>query len=249
MIDGDLADRQSLPIPDLQLNPALSVEVLIVGNERTPVVILDDVLASTAPLLDYASRLAAFSVGGSSGYPGVRAALPGAYAGILLPRLKEVIASVYGLNSEADGEVMHELFSLVCVPPQKLHMLQCVPHFDSHNPFYFATVHYLNSGPHGGTGIFRHRPTGFESITEARYPLFTAAAEAHVRSHGPPPGRYINSSDDHFELIAEFEYRPNRLLLYPGYLLHSGLIDAARDLSDHPAEGRLTANLFTLFHP
>lgn len=221
--------------------------MLVVGNERTPVVIVDDVLASTAPLIDYASRTAVFSRSGSSGYPGVRAPLPDAYARLLLPRLKETMASVYGLKSHTDCELIHELFSLVCVPPQELHMLQRVPHFDSHNPFYFATVHYLNARPHGGTGLFRHRPTGFESITEARYPLFTSAAEAHVRSHGPPAGRYINGSDEHFEMIAELEYRPNRLVLYPGYLLHSGLIDAGRDLSDQPDEGRLTANLFALF--
>jgi hypothetical protein len=32
--------------------------------------------------------------------------------------------------------------------------------------------------------------------------------------------------------------------MYPGYLLHSGLIDPSRDIATDPARGRLTANLF-----
>ena len=73
------------------------------------------------------------------------------------------------------------------------------------------------------------------------------AAEAYVQSHGMPAERYINASDDHFEMIAELEYRPNRLVMYPGNVLHSGLIDPDRDISADPRAGRLTANLFLYF--
>ena len=49
------------------------------------------------------------------------------------------------------------------------------------------------------------------------------------------------------ELIGEVEYRPNRMVIYPGNLLHSGLIQPDRDINDDPASGRLTANLFLYF--
>jgi hypothetical protein len=125
--------------------------------------------------------------------------------------------------------------------------LQRVPHFDNHSPFYFATVHYLNPGRYAGTGFFRHRPTGYERIPEDRYPAYMQAAESHIKAKGLPPEKYIDASDDHFELIAEVEYKPNRLIMYPGNLLHSGLIRPDRDINHDPAKGRMTANLFLYF--
>ena len=68
-----------------------------------------------------------------------------------------------------------------------------------------------------------------------------------MREHGTPPARYCRGSDAHFELIHQVDYRPDRLLIYPGNLLHSGLIEPDRDLSADPARGRLTANLFLDF--
>ncbi len=61
-----------------------------------------------------------------------------------------------------------------------------------------------------------------------------------------PAQKYNDTSDEHFELIAEVEHRPNRLVAYPGNLLHSGLIRPDVDITPDPATGRLTANLF--FH-
>jgi hypothetical protein len=68
-----------------------------------------------------------------------------------------------------------------------------------------------------------------------------------METNGPPAEKYINASDDHYELIGEVEYRPNRMVIYPGNLLHSGLIQPDRDINDDPASGRLTANLFLYF--
>ena len=65
--------------------------------------------------------------------------------------------------------------------------------------------------------------------------------------HGLPDAGYIQASTDHYELIEEIEYQQNRLIVYPGNLLHSGLIQAGRDVSWDPSVGRLTANLFIDF--
>ncbi len=233
--------------PVVDLNPALKIEHRVVGRERTPVLVLDEVLTSTEALRSYAAQNAGFSSKDTQGYPGIRAPLPASYGQALLPGLRGIIADAYGLSDTADCDLVHELFSLVATAPEHLGLLQRVPHFDNHSPFYFATVHYLSPGHHGGTGIFRHRPTGFESISESRYPIFARAAQAYVQSAGEPPLSYIKESDDHFELVEELEYQPNRMIIYPGYLLHSGLIEPETDISSNPETGRLTANLFLLF--
>lgn len=230
----------------IELNRDHRLEVLHVGDEKTPVVVVDDVVTAPGKLIDYAVHHAEFSEEGIQAYPGVRARLPGTYADAMKPLLRRLVNEHFTSLEGRDLSVVQALFSLVTRQPEDLALLQRLPHFDDHSPYYFATVHYLNPGDFAGTGIFSHRPTGFESITKQRYATFVRAAENHFRHHGTPPARYIDKSDDHFELIRELEYRPNRLVMYPGYLLHSGLINAHRDISADPARGRLTANLFVM---
>ena len=136
-------------------------------------------------------------------------------------------------------------FSLLTHRETELTRFQRVPHFDSLNVDYFALVHYLNPGNFGGTGFFRHRPTGFERLTQDRFPQFTQAAEGHFRMHGEPAAQYIRGSDDHFELIATMNYRPNRIIAYLGNLSHSGIAHLEQDIDANPVTGRLTANLFS----
>lgn len=232
---------------DIHVNKPLRPVVRIVGNEKTPVVIIDDPIPSTTALVEHACSQARFDGDARFAYPGIRAELPPEYVDALVPELVTVIRDVYKPPPRLELQVVHRLFSLITRQPEELGPLQRVPHFDNHSPFYFATVHYLNPGDYAGTGLFRHRPTGYERIPQNRYPSYVKAAEAHIRMNGPPAARYINSSDDHFELIAEMEYRPNRLIMYPGNILHSGLIRPERDITGDPATGRLTANLFLYF--
>ena len=70
-----------------------------------------------------------------------------------------------------------------------------------------------------------------------------------MAANGLPAEKYINASDDQFELIDKIDHRPNRMAVYPGNLLHSGLIVPERDISGDPAKGRLTANMFIYFAP
>lgn len=232
---------------DISVNKPLRPDVRIVGNEKTPVVVIDDPVPSTAALVDHAVANARFDSDGRFAYPGIRAELPAAYVDAIVPELVTVIRDVYDPPARLEVQLVHRLYSLITRQPEELAPLQRVPHFDNHSSYYFATVHYLNPGNYAGTGIFRHRPTGYERVPQNRYPSYVRAAEAHIAANGPPAAKYINASDDHFELIAELEYRPNRLILYPGNLLHSGLIQPERDITGDPATGRLTANLFLYF--
>ncbi|MGY0650046.1 MAG: DUF6445 family protein, partial [Paraglaciecola chathamensis] len=69
----------------------------------------------------------------------------------------------------------------------------------------------------------------------------------YIEHIAQPKMRYITESTEQFTLYDQVDYRPNRLVIYPGNLLHSGLIIPDRDISADPTEGRLTANIFIEF--
>ena len=54
----------------------------------------------------------------------------------------------------------------------------------------------------------------------------------------------MNGSNEYFEQIGMVEAVPDRMLIYHGSLLHSGVIPPGMPLTEDPREGRLTANLF-----
>lgn len=232
---------------EIVLNEGRNPEIRLVGNERTPVVVMDRPIVATEPLIRAAKQHPNFHLDRRFAYPGIRAQLPDDYVETLLPVLIPLLREVYEIPAEYEYQLIHQVFSLITTPPEDLGVLQRVPHFDTLNPYYFATVHYLSPGTYAGTGIFRHRPTGFERISEARYQSYVQAAESHMKTHGLPAAGYITSTTDHYELIHEIEYGTNRVVVYPGNLLHSGLIRPDRDINPDPSRGRLTANLFIDF--
>lgn len=234
-------------VSELEFNPASRPELRLVGEERTPVIVIDDPVLSVDGLLEDSISRATFSGGDGFAYPGIRAPLPQWYGALMAPQLARLIQEVYRPPSGSRYELIHQLYSLITARPEALQMLQRVPHTDTRHRHYFATVHYLSDGDHGGTGFFRHRPTGYERISDARHAQFVEAASAFVAAHGEPAARYIDGSDEHFELIGDVPHRQNRLILYPGNLLHSGLIRPEYDISADPQRGRLTANLFFFF--
>lgn len=227
--------------------PGAEAQIVRVGVERTPVIVLDNVLGDLETLKRVACEWAPFSGEGQAGYPGIRAQLPADYGRSILSWLEPLIRRVYGVPERFAGQCIRQQYSLVTTPESDLAVLQRVPHYDTRRGLYFAIMHYLNPGPFGGTGFFRHRPTGYERITDERFGHFVGEAERFMHKHGLPAARYCQGSDAHFEMIHQVDYRPDRLLIYPGNLLHTGLIQADRDLSADPATGRLTANLFLDF--
>ncbi len=230
----------------IRANPEASPHVFLAGRERTPVVIVDDFALDTADVIRYALTSARFGPDRDTLYPGVRAEPPGSYLQEISRAMLPVLEEVYAVPADRKVRSISH-YSLVATPPRHLQGLQRVPHFDSTHKNFFAITHYLNPGEFAGTGLFRHRPTGFENVTEGRFDEYVRAANAFIAAHGDPPAEYIAASTDHFELYEQLDYRPNRLVAYPGSLLHSGLIDPARDVSSNPATGRLTANFFIEF--
>lgn len=234
--------------PAFEVNPDAPLSVRLVGEERNRVLIFDDFALDTRPLRDYACATGAFDEVASQ-YPGVRAPLPDTYEKATLNALYRRLFRSYRVPRDLGMEVVNAAFSLITVPETALEAPQCAPHFDSVRPHYLAILHYLNEGPFCDTGLFRHRPTGFESLNEQRKERYGDARQAWFERHGPPPQAYIRESSEEYELYERIAYRPNRLVVYSGRLIHSGLVDPSVDVDANPRTGRLTANLFVDFFP
>jgi hypothetical protein len=233
----------------IQVNPKGTLQVRRVGREKTPIIVIDDFAVDTRALIERACAAGDFGPEGSSAYPGIRAKLPRDYVIAVLNSVYRLLFRAYAVPAELNLKPVNTVYSLISTPEASLSLAQRVPHYDSNGPFYLAILHYLNPGDFCATGLFRHRPTGFERITEDRLDAFVRSSEAFIREHGEPPRRYIDGSTAHYKLYDRIEYRPNRLVAYPGNLLHSGLVDPARDIDPNPRSGRLTANIFVDFRP
>ncbi len=215
-----------------------------VGAEKTPVIIIDNFAMDTGDMIEYACHSVNYGPDSTSAYPGVRGTLPRSYVRQVLNNIYRLLFQVYSVPDDLGLKTVNTVYSLISTPVDELAPAQCVPHFDSNDPYYLAVLHYLNPGDFCDTGLFRHRPTGFETITQPRLAEFMQSSKKFVEAHGEPPQKYIDGSTGHFELYDRIEYKPNRLVAYPGCLLHSGLVDANRDINPDPRTGRLTANIF-----
>jgi len=233
----------------IQINPKASLKVLNVGEERTPVIIIDDFAQDTDDIIEYACRSVDYGPDSTSAYPGIRGTLPRSYVREVLNKIYRLLFQVYSVPDKLGMRTVNTVYSLISTPVDELALAQCVPHFDSNGPLYLAVLHYLNPGDFCATGLFRHKPTGFEQITEPRLAEFIQSSKAFIETNGKPPQNYINTSTDHYELYHRIGYKPNRLVVYPGCLLHSGLVDSSRDINPDPGSGRLTANIFVDFKP
>jgi hypothetical protein len=109
----------------------------------------------------------------------------------------------------------------------------------------FALLHYLRVPNGTGTAFYRHRSTAIERITKENFHRFATIAGEELATRSPDSG-YITGSDEFFEQIGSVEAVPDRLIMYHGSLLHSGIIPKGMKLSADPREGRLTANLFVI---
>lgn len=226
---------------------AAIVTVHHVGHEREPVITVDHATGMADALIDYAATRSRFAPAASvgSGYPGLLGPAPTQYIDRMVQQVLPLITEHFGTGNVRPIRARGN-FSLVTTDPADLAPSQCVPHVDAADPLQFATVHYLCDPRHGGTGFFRHRATGFETVDAERLARYQDRLDAEMT--GIPSqysARYPGTVDDHlFERIHACAAIPDRLILYRAALLHSGLIDSvAADAAD-PRSGRLTGNLF-----
>lgn len=218
------------------------IEMRYVGNEGEPVVIVDAASGDPTGLIDVADRTGfapAATVG--SGYPGLLGPAPIPYLNGMVGFVLPLIARYFGTGAVMPARARGN-FSLVTTPADQLTEDQRMPHVDTEDRLQFATVHFLSPDNGDGTGFFRHRATGFETIDAARVPTYRHALDAELP--GQAGNGYRTGSDALFDLIGAVEARLDRLVLYRASLLHSGLISRVGPDAADPRRGRLTGNLF-----
>ena len=216
------------------------VSIRRLGREGEPLVVIDRFSGQVERLLA-AGHAADYRPGGAS-YPGIRAWAEPAYLDVRRDLMFAVMRQVFGFTRGLRCEV--STFSLVTVPEADLEPLQRIPHHDDTSHEIVAVMHYLQGPQSGGTAFYRHRRTGFETITDQRRLAYNAAVVEDVQEFGPPPASYYHGDSERYEMIEEVEAVPDRLILYRGRLLHSGVIPDPSALSTDPANGRLTINMF-----
>lgn len=218
----------------------MEVEVVRVGREGEPVVVVDGFVADPQALVDAASA-AEFAPMGEF-YPGPRAAAPQSYCAEVAPVVATAMRRVFGYAEHLRFD--RALFSIVTASPGSLSLAQCIPHFDGVEPGMVAIVHYLSPGDGGGTSFWRHRSTGYETVDAGRHRAYLDALRADFDRLGEPPPGYIDSDTAVFERTALFAPRPNRALIYRSKLLHCAALPNDAALSPDPRLGRLTIASF-----
>lgn len=214
--------------------------ILQFGEERQPVVVFDDFAPAPEAWIDDAAMLSYSRIGVH--YPGVRAEVH--------PRMKErFLASVMPVAQTVFGVapvpgLVEACYSIVTTPPADLTPTQSLPHFDSTDPNRLALLHYLSPGERGGTAFYRHRATGFESVSQDRLAHYAAAIDREIAEQGVPEADYIRGSTPQFEQILHIGARFNRAVLYRGNTIHCADIPPGMALPADPYRGRLTINTF-----
>lgn len=223
-------------------------ELLRFGKEQTPVVVIDEFSGCIDEICALAEALAPYPALKDSYYPGLRRVISPAdeTASAYVERTCEDAGQFIAGAFEVDSfKLIEASFSIVTTVPSQLSPPQRAPHFDSPDPRYMALLHYLRVPEGTGTAFYRQRSTGIERVCEENICRFVTTAEREAALLRDDSG-YITASDAFFEQIGAVEAVQDRLLIYQGGLLHSGIIPQTMSFSTDPREGRLTANLFVL---
>ena len=215
------------------------------GRGQHHVVVVDEFTGNLDAIVEIAAALAPFPQNNDSFFPGLRRYITAedtaafAYATGVLQAAGPFVGGAFGYDSY---DWIEASFSMVATPPDRLTPQQRAPHFDSADPADLAILHYLCDTE--GTAFYRHRLTGIEQVDATNTDLFIAhASPAALTARG-----YIHDSDRDYERIGHVEGVADRLVIYRGTMLHSGIIPPGMSFSEDPREGRLTANIFVRGH-
>lgn len=220
-------------------------ELRRVGESHSPVVVIDDFSGSLEHILEIADALAPYPRH-TNYYPGLRRIFTAAdtaanaYAEESCERAAQFIADAFDIDA---FDLIEASFSMVTLKPTELTPPQRAPHFDTTNQKDLALLHYLRVPPNSGTAFFRQRTTGIERVTELNVSVYVPVAEVQ-NAQLPADSGYFHGSDEFFEQIGAVEAVPDRMIIFQGSLIHSGMIPPDMPLTGDPRQGRLTANIF-----
>jgi hypothetical protein len=217
------------------------IQRLTIGNERAPLLVVDNVVADPEALVELASSKVFGDV--ASYFPGVRSKVPLTLQQFFLDELRGEFAEVFGLR-RGGLRVTSCHFSLVTTPPSDLTYLQRIPHIDSLANSELAFILYLFKANLGGTAFYRHRKTGFESVDQGRRAEYWRQIEQEQAAVEQASRGYISGDTEFYERIGRQEGVFNRMLIYRRTSLHSADLAPNFVASADPRRGRLSVNGF-----
>lgn len=229
--------------PDLlALNPHQTVSIQHVGLGQHQVVVVDNFYQYPEEILQVALSLPytdRFEIVGN--FPGVRARLDHEHR-----RLVESLSAIWGCPLFTFFSPQPVVFQGIKTGNYRLNVGQRQPHIDQD----ITAMVYLNPADSctGGTGLYRHRPTGLERvppIPDATIRQLADQLELSDEFFISPEGyenfqnsmifnplfacrdnTYINDGNGYWELLELIEMRHNRLMIFDGRCFHSQYIQS-----------------------
>lgn len=221
------------------------IDSFTVGQEAEPVITVENCMAGAERIRQHAIERNQF-VPADTFYPGIRMRIPLIYTVALAKNLRHHIKRIFGFDSRNVKKAVSS-YSIVTVPPDELTLLQKIPHFDAATKKSVAAIHYLTTAPEAGTAMYRHRETGYEYVDSARYSTYMEVVKSQFTSQDREPEGYIQGSTPEYEMIESFSAQFNRVVMYRGSSLHSGIIPPRYNFDPSPETGRLTITTFIEF--
>ncbi|WP_440874140.1 DUF6445 family protein [Thalassotalea sp. PLHSN55] len=228
------------------VNPHISPQYKTIGANKTPVVIIDDYFENFERLSELAKQEGQFEPDNFTSYPGLRSKLPKPLVVDYLQPLMKGLYGIFNIPQHYRPLPKDNYFSLLTHQPEQLSSLQTIPHFDTPSSHLIAVIHYIGQGAHGGLGFYQHKPSGLEKIDHSSKDYFYQNTQRYFQQNNQTKS-YCEKEHPLFHCYEEIAYKPNRLVIFPGQLLHSSLVDVTTDISTDPLHGRLTANMFIQF--
>lgn len=229
---------------DFSTNPNPAIQIIEIGNERQPVVVIDGMMRNPKSVVDFAAAEVQFAPPRMH-YPGLQAPIPQAYVGNIYNAILPLIRDVFHIN--VNPLKAGCFFALATTPRDQLTVQQRLPHVDTAKPNDLAILHYLCDSSHGGTGMYRHRATGYETLDFEKAERHLQMVLKDLEENGPLPAEYVTGSNRIYEQFADFEAKFDRVLIYRSRVLHSASIRPTATLSPDPRLGRLTVNTFLTY--
>jgi hypothetical protein len=225
-------------------NPNASVRSVRVGACPITVTVADNVLLRP-DLLAESGLGHEFVEDDSNLYPGVRARVPAEFSPPLRAWLTRTLHHTGML--EAGRHICDDasFFSIVTKNRAELLPLQRIPHYDTSDPGVFAAVIYLFDRAQCGTSFYRHRATGYEKISADNEGNYKTALNRNMKNFGPPAREYTNGSNALFERTHSVDSVFNRIVIYPGNVLHAADIDGSLVNGNDESRWRLTVTSLT----
>lgn len=227
------------------LNDKASITKITIGQENSPLLIIDDFVKNPDDLIIDAGDGSLFVADTKNYYPGKRKLTKANYAEQICSQYLPLFKSYFGLENACYAKALISAFAISDQAPEQLRPMQMLPHFDTTISNQFAVVHYLCEPEHGGTSFYRHRASGFETITTERLIGYGTQLKKEAMAnqlHLNPC--YMTGSNNMFEQIYSVDACMNRAVIYPSNILHSGNINPSLGLSSDPKKGRLTIGSF-----